>query len=624
MMKRDWGRCAFSAAMAFLLSVAGFACLLTAFEIRCNIETILFWCLLSSVIWSISYTLQKSLIPMVLYAFCMGYIWRSGFLQESINGLAFSLSGAVRGREGDADAVLCLTAVACTMNTTYLLCKGRRSFVCILFAALPLAPAFLTASATPSPLWLGIWLFGVTLLLLTQPVRRLNGSKKLTAWLVLPVAALSAALVLCLPQSAQEGPQRMAHQAVELLQQWGIGTPAGKPLQVNGGAMELKKLGPRQEAGYKVMTVKSDLGGAVYLRGCAYDTYFQNNWTNLNLRDDFYWPGELEEVGTVTVKTEYTMQLRYFPYYATGETLKNVSRSINNFSKLTEYSYGQAVIKDLPDTYTNAPDHGYTQLPTVTQRWAEGVLQKVIAGDMTDEEKITAITTYVKNIAKYNLYPDQMPAGEPDFVVWFAEKADKGYCVHFATTAAALLRCAGIPTRFVTGYMVQTKPGEETPVYGSDAHAWVECFLEGVGWIPVEATPGAEPVQETPVEQEGPKPLDLTFILYGFGAVLGGGVLFICCRRVVNLSRRRRMRKLGSDRRRLLACYSQLCQLLTLSDALPARELEALALKAKYSEHPITADNVEIMENALKLAKKALRKHSFFKKLHYKWILNIL
>ena len=84
--------------------------------------------------------------------------------------------------------------------------------------------------------------------------------------------------------------------------------------------------------------------------------------------------------------------MRYFPYYVADDSLPQISRGINNFSKLTEYSYATGVMKNQQDSYTVIPDHGYTQLPTVAKRWAEPVLRELLTEDMTDTEKISAIT----------------------------------------------------------------------------------------------------------------------------------------------------------------------------------------------------------------------------------------
>jgi len=75
----------------------------------------------------------------------------------------------------------------------------------------------------------------------------------------------------------------------------------------------------------------------------------------------------------------------------------------------------------------------------------------------------------------------------------FSTKA--GFCEHFASAFAFLMRAAGIPARIVTGY----QGGELNPidrvftVRQSEAHAWVEVYLAGRGWVRVDPTGAAVP-----------------------------------------------------------------------------------------------------------------------------------
>ena len=75
----------------------------------------------------------------------------------------------------------------------------------------------------------------------------------------------------------------------------------------------------------------------------------------------------------------------------------------------------------------------------------------------------------------------------------FSTKA--GFCEHFASAFAFLMRAAGIPARIVTGY----QGGALNPidrvftVRQSEAHAWVEVYLAGRGWVRVDPTGAAVP-----------------------------------------------------------------------------------------------------------------------------------
>ena len=103
--------------------------------------------------------------------------------------------------------------------------------------------------------------------------------------------------------------------------------------------------------------------------------------------------------------------------------------------------------------------------------------------------------------AQYNLYLDDIPAGM-DTIQYFLETGHEGYCMHFASAGALILQDLGIPARYASGYFVKQsafrKAADGTysaKVYDRNSHAWVEIYLEGIGWVPMEMTPGYEYVE---------------------------------------------------------------------------------------------------------------------------------
>ena len=73
----------------------------------------------------------------------------------------------------------------------------------------------------------------------------------------------------------------------------------------------------------------------------------------------------------------------------------------------------------------------------------------------------------------------------------------RGFCGHYASAFAALMRAAGIPARVVTGYYGGTfnRFADYWIVSQSDAHAWDEVWIEGRGWMRVDPTSAIAPTR---------------------------------------------------------------------------------------------------------------------------------
>ncbi len=75
-------------------------------------------------------------------------------------------------------------------------------------------------------------------------------------------------------------------------------------------------------------------------------------------------------------------------------------------------------------------------------------------------------------------------------LVEFLEGSKLGYCQHFAGSMALMLRLLGIPSRVAVGFTSGTWRDGVWTVTDHDAHAWVEVWLAGYGWLPFDPTPG--------------------------------------------------------------------------------------------------------------------------------------
>lgn len=99
-----------------------------------------------------------------------------------------------------------------------------------------------------------------------------------------------------------------------------------------------------------------------------------------------------------------------------------------------------------------------------------------------------AVADLLDELCEYDPRAPLTPDGE-DFVAYFLTESHSGYCMHFASAATLMLRTLGIPARYVSGFTAELAAGETVEVPDSAAHAWVEIYLEGYGWYPVEVTP---------------------------------------------------------------------------------------------------------------------------------------
>jgi hypothetical protein len=117
-----------------------------------------------------------------------------------------------------------------------------------------------------------------------------------------------------------------------------------------------------------------------------------------------------------------------------------------------------------------------------------------LANDITKNsdnnyDKLKSIENFLSSNYSYTLVPDEIPENS-DFVDHFLFSSKSGYCTYFATSMAILSRCIGIPTRYVEGYSYPfaAHTMKTYTVTNMEAHAWVEAYLEGFGWIPFEPT----------------------------------------------------------------------------------------------------------------------------------------
>lgn len=270
----------------------------------------------------------------------------------------------------------------------------------------------------------------------------------------------------------------------------------------------------------------------------------------------------------------------------------------------------------------------------------------------------TQVAAYIKGAAQYTLTPGRQPAGQ-DFATYFLTQSKQGYCMHFATAAALMLRALGVPARYVEGYIISSNSSNNDtwqPVPEKNAHAWVEVWIPSAGWLPLEVTPGgadaeqpsqpqnpsqsgasgnsgaasAAPVTGTSSSQStasassssrgqgaatGSGPILAQFALF-WGAVgvvlVVAGYLFL-----INRNRKMRLQHFKEDDRNsaAIAIYAYLAKLRKFG-YLPSKTAQDVANKAKFSQHTLSEQEYDaILQEGLAARGKITSALPWYKRL---------
>jgi transglutaminase-like putative cysteine protease len=141
-----------------------------------------------------------------------------------------------------------------------------------------------------------------------------------------------------------------------------------------------------------------------------------------------------------------------------------------------------------PDPLAPAVRDELLQLPRIDKRIFQ-LARQMTAGAESDEEEARALEMRLRHDYGYTL--ELLPSSVPDPLAHFLFVRKKGHCEYFASAMTVMLRTLGIPARVVTGF----QSGVFNPLTGwqvvraSDAHSWVEAWINGRGWTTFDPTP---------------------------------------------------------------------------------------------------------------------------------------
>lgn len=133
-------------------------------------------------------------------------------------------------------------------------------------------------------------------------------------------------------------------------------------------------------------------------------------------------------------------------------------------------------------------DDRYLALWPYEAMWQQA--RRLRADARTPYGAVVAIETWLRSTGGFT-YDETPPApgGVPPLAHFVAE-GKSGYCQHFAGAMALMLRMLGIPARVAAGFTSGTFEDGGWTVTDRNAHAWVETWFPGYGWLPFDPTPG--------------------------------------------------------------------------------------------------------------------------------------
>ena len=109
-------------------------------------------------------------------------------------------------------------------------------------------------------------------------------------------------------------------------------------------------------------------------------------------------------------------------------------------------------------------------------------------GAATPYQAVVALEAWLRTTRAYDEHAG-LPS-TPDALARWVVSGDAGHCQMFAASLAALARLSGVPARVAEGFAPGDRRDGVFHVTDRDAHAWVEAWFPGYGWLPFDATPG--------------------------------------------------------------------------------------------------------------------------------------
>lgn len=290
--------------------------------------------------------------------------------------------------------------------------------------------------------------------------------------------------------------------------------------KVDLGVIGAVKLDPTVVMRVEFPDVRGPVQDALYFRGAAYDTYDGRSWANRSstrrtlertLDGAFLVStpqaaavaessGLRQEILIEALDTTVLFGASFVESIKGGFQVVQVD-GVGGLSLPYQTSARfQYSVRSIPDrlresdrtaaslSYPGLIRKRFLQLPDMSPR--VGTLAREVAGAArAPYDMALAVERHLRQNYQYSLDVGTSVSASPVEDFLFTRKT--GYCEHYATAMVVMLRTLGIPARLVTGFLpgAWNDFGNYYSVRQQDAHAWVEVYFPGSGWVTFDPTP---------------------------------------------------------------------------------------------------------------------------------------
>lgn len=271
----------------------------------------------------------------------------------------------------------------------------------------------------------------------------------------------------------------------------------------------------REPVTREMFYVRVNVDDPFYLRLVPLEEFTGTGWTIGGLRADADAEGDLPvdsvSVGTRSFNATVTVEElndRFLPsYYSTSRVDADGAwrydaglNSIYSRSDTTGgLAYRLSVVEPQPTVEDlQAADPGgippeiqqrFTLLPDDVRPEIRTIVDEITANATTAYERTLAINDYFSPSNGFSYSVSTEDGTSDDLLVDFLQNK-RGFCQQYAAAMGVMMRLANIPSRVVVGFTRgQQQDDGRWLVTNKNAHAWVEGYFAGIGWVPFDPTP---------------------------------------------------------------------------------------------------------------------------------------